>query len=89
MASVDGCKRLPSEETPQVMKEGKVMNYRSACRAVRVLGMDIVDGLALTFSCADYPAWVRDMNGWPVEHVAEAAAKSAQAAPRMNKRHGG
>ena len=59
-----------------MMNEGKVMNYRSACRAVRVLGMDIVDGLALTFSCADYPAWVRDMNGWPVKDVAEGAANA-------------
>ena len=68
--------RLHAPQKQQMMKEGKVMNYRSACRAVRVLEMDIVDGLALTFSCADYPAWVRDMNGWPVKDVAEGAANA-------------
>lgn len=47
------------------------MTYRSACRLVRSVGMDVVDGLALTFSCADYPAWVLDMNGWDVETAAE------------------
>ncbi len=46
------------------------MTYRMACRLVRSVGMDIEDGLALTFSCADYPGWVRDMNGWSVEDAA-------------------
>ena len=51
------------------------MNYRAACRTVRSLGMNIVDGLALTYSCADYPAWVRNMNGWSVEDVARVVRK--------------
>lgn len=58
--------------------EGHVeMTYRQACKIVRSVGMDIVDGLALTFSCADYPDWVRDMNGWDVESAAERIAKAA------------
>jgi hypothetical protein len=51
------------------------MNYRKACRIVRGLGMAVVDGLALTFSCADYPEWVRSMNGWTVEDVARKAQR--------------
>jgi hypothetical protein len=51
---------------------GAALKYQTACRAVRALGMDVVDGLALTFSCTDYPAWVRNMNGWAVEDVARA-----------------
>lgn len=47
------------------------MTYRLACRAVRSVGMDVHDGLALTYSCADYPDWVRHMNGWDVESAAE------------------
>lgn len=53
--------------------EGHVANptYRQACRLVRGVGMDVINGLALTFSCADYPDWVRDMNGWAVEDAAK------------------
>lgn len=50
------------------------MSYRAACKLVRALGMDVVDGLGLTFSCAHYPAWVREMNGWPVEDIAARAS---------------
>lgn len=46
------------------------MTYRQQCALVRSIGMDVVDGLALTFSCADYPDWVRNMNGWNVEGAA-------------------
>lgn len=55
--------------------------YRSACRLVRSIGMDIVDGLALTYSCADYPAWVRDLNGWAVEDAAVAIAHHGERPP--------
>ena len=48
------------------------MTYRQACKIVRDIGMDVVDGLALTFACASYPDWVRDMNGWSVEDAATA-----------------
>ena len=48
------------------------ISYQSDCRTVQSLGMGVVDGLALTFSCADYPDKIRNMNGWPVEHVAAA-----------------
>lgn len=58
---------------------GTDMSYRQRCRLVRSVGMNVVDGLALTFSCADYPDWVRDMNGWDVESAAAAiAARSVQ-----------
>lgn len=52
------------------------MTYRAAVKITRALGMDVEDGLGFTFSCADYPAWIREMNGWPVEHIAEAAISS-------------
>jgi hypothetical protein len=45
-----------------------------AVQIVRSVGLDVEDGLAFTFSCADYPDWLRDMNGWPVEDAAEKIA---------------
>jgi hypothetical protein len=55
------------------------MTYRQQCRLVRSEGMAVVDGLALTYSCADYPAWVRDINGYDVESAAaEIAARRSQ-----------
>ncbi len=48
---------------------------RTDCRLVRSVGMAVVDGLALTYSCADYPDWVREMNGWDVESAAETIAR--------------
>lgn len=50
------------------------MTYHAAVRAVKALEMDVEDGLGFTFSCADYPAWIRNMNGWPVEDIARALA---------------
>ena len=50
------------------------MTYRQACKLVRSVGLDIVDGLALTYSCADYPGWVREMNGCGVEDAAKEIA---------------
>lgn len=47
------------------------MTHRQAKQIVRSTGMDIEDGLALTFACADYPNWIRAMNGWPVDDAAE------------------
>lgn len=46
------------------------MTYRQKCKIVRGAGMAVVDGLALTFACADYPNWMRDINGWSVEDAA-------------------
>lgn len=51
------------------------MSYRRAARLVRDVGMDVDDGLALTFSCADYPDWIRGMNGWAVEDAAQEIAQ--------------
>lgn len=64
---------MPSAITKE--RRAHITAYRKACRLVRSLGMDVVDGLALTFSCADYPSWVRNMNGWPVEDAAVEALK--------------
>jgi hypothetical protein len=43
--------------------------------------MAVVDGLALTYSCADYPPWVRDMNGWAVEDAARHAHQQSGGGP--------
>lgn len=47
------------------------VTYRQGCKLVRSVGMDVIDGLAFTFSCTDYPDWVREMNGWAVEDAAK------------------
>ena len=53
------------------MATQQTMTMRLACQLVRSVGMAVVDGLALTYSCADYPGWVRDMNGWAIEYAAQ------------------
>lgn len=71
MAFKPYCRQCSTWHTEE---EGHIkMTYRQACKIVRNIGMDVADGLALTFSCADYPIWVRDMNGWAVEDAAVAA----------------
>lgn len=54
---------------------------------VRSVGMAVVDGLALTYSCSDYPDWVQNMNGWDVEGAArEIAARRLGACKSPTKR---
>lgn len=54
------------------------MTYSNAIKIVRSIGMDVEDGLAFTYSCADYPDWVREMNGWAVEHAAHEIARRSR-----------
>jgi hypothetical protein len=54
------------------------VSYRTQKRIVESLGMAVVDGLGLTYSCADYPDWVRNMNGWPVEDIAHEVLTAAK-----------
>lgn len=61
---------------PYVSSEMRAL-WDYAAHAVRSVGMDIEDGLALTFSCTDYPDWIREMNGWPIEDAAKEIARHA------------
>lgn len=81
MAFKPYCNRCGTWHTEQQGHE--VMPYLTACQLVEDAGMGIVDGLALTHSCADYPDWVRNMNGWSVEDAAREIEKHAGRSPPL------
>jgi len=56
---------------------GRSLSYRQACATVLEVGMDVVDGLAMTFACTDYPIRIRNLNGWSVEAAAAILLRSS------------